>query len=90
MNAVVSSKIKLVTIEDQTIIMDVEGGKYYCCNRIGGLILEMLLKNATVSQIVATLQEKYNRPEAATKIDVDSFLRGLEGKSLCKIIPAGT
>ncbi len=87
-NAVYSRKENLIAADmnGETVMMDIETGKYYNLGRTGGAIWELLEKPMTLSEITDALLEKYDVDADTCRVQTSKFLdqgiaRGLFAKA---------
>jgi hypothetical protein len=83
MTYVFSDNLRIIRMKDQTIMMDLKHGKFYACNHVGGLILELLRIGDQFDSIVRRIEEQFSLPSCTVKADVQHFLESLVRRDLC-------
>lgn len=61
-------------IEGETVMMDVESGRYYALNAIGSRIWQDLAGPIDVEDLCRRLEDEYDAPPAVIRQDVLRFL----------------
>lgn len=72
-------------IDNETMVMDIEQGRYLVLNDIGSAIWELIAGSPdgiTVSAIIAGLEERFEAPAGTIASDVSTFLAGLDERRL--------
>ncbi|MGH7646508.1 MAG: PqqD family protein [Gemmatimonadaceae bacterium] len=69
---------------DQTVLLDVERGRYYTLNEVGGRIWSLVCAGTPFAEIVDRVCAEYDVPRERGEQDADTLLRELLGKSLLK------
>jgi hypothetical protein len=64
-------------IDGETVMMSIENGKYYGMDDIGSRIWELIEKPIKVSDLIATLLEKFDVDRETCERDVPKFLNEL-------------
>ena len=69
-------------LEDETVVLDLEGSRYLAINRTGTLLWPLLAQGATRAQLVETLTNEWEiEPRQATR-DIDEFCAQLDAEGL--------
>lgn len=79
--------VHTATQGDETVLLDVERGRYYTLNEVGGCIWSMVLDGASFGAIVDRVCAVYDVPRERGERDADVLLRELLGKSLLRAEP---
>ncbi len=82
---VYSSKVAHQTIDQETILIDFDTGAYYSIDGIGSLIWEMIVKGATLKQILDFILQHYAGKPEEIEAKVIQFLQALKDESLVVI-----
>jgi hypothetical protein len=77
------------TFVEETVVLNLETGKYHGLNVTGGRMLEALEREPDVATAAATLAEVYDRPVAEIEADLIEFCEGLLDRGLIEIDPPG-
>lgn len=63
--------------EGRTILMDLDGGRYYALEGVGGAVWEALAGGDTLEGVTARLAERYGKEAAEVRPEVEAFIRRL-------------
>lgn len=85
MRFTLSSNLRIVNLEEQSVIMDVKQGKYFACNRTGALIINSLRMRCELGEIIKSVQDRFGQPSDQIRNDVSSFLQQLVQNLLCHV-----
>jgi hypothetical protein len=66
----------------ETVVLNLQTGKYHGLNPIGGRMLEVLTASATVREAAAKLAAEYDRPVEEIEQDVRGFCADLLARGL--------
>jgi hypothetical protein len=69
----------------ETVILNLQTGKYHGVNPTGGRMLEILTRSDTVGDAVAKLAAEYGQPREQIALDVDEFCRDLLERGLIEL-----
>ena len=72
-------------MDGEKVMLNIEKGKYFGLNGIGGRIWELLEKPQTVWEVVAALLKEYDVEEKTCQQDVLTYLRKLYVQGLVAI-----
>ena len=72
-------------LDGEKVMLDIEKGKYFGLNNVGGQVWELLAQPHTVREILAALQEEYLVEEQECLADIQAFLSELYTRELIKI-----
>jgi len=70
------------TLEDETVVLDLQGSRYFAINATGTLLWPLLAQGATRAQLVEAVTQRWDVAEDAAARDVDAFCGGLEAEGL--------
>lgn len=70
------------TLEDETVVLDLQGSRYFAINATGTLLWPLLAQGATRAQLAAAVQERWDVGEDQAARDVDAFCADLEAEGL--------
>jgi hypothetical protein len=73
---------------NETVLLNLETGRYFGVNPTGGTMLEQLTAGGTVSDAAARLAEQYGRPHAEIEEDLVAFCADLESRGLLELRPS--
>jgi hypothetical protein len=73
----------------ETVVLNLESGKYHGLNPTGGHMLEVLERSDTIDAAAQQLAEEYNRPLDALRDDLCDFCRDLAGRGLIEVGSGG-
>jgi hypothetical protein len=62
---------------DETVLLDLEGGKYFALDEVGAAVWEALGRGQTINQIVDSLHELYDTTVPTLQHDVEQLVRAL-------------
>lgn len=66
----------------ETVVLNLLTGKYHGLDPIGGRLIELLPRAATLRAAALQLAQEYNRPAEEVEADVVEFCRDLEERGL--------
>lgn len=66
----------------ETVVLNLETGRYHGLNPVGGRMLEELERQETVEAAAAILAEEYGQPSEEVKRDLCQLCVDLEGRGL--------
>jgi hypothetical protein len=66
----------------ETVMLNLQTGKYHGLNPTAGRMLESLVESDTVSEAVEALAAEYDRPSAGVERDVQDLCRALLDRGL--------
>jgi hypothetical protein len=70
---------------NETVLLNLETGRYFGVNPSGGTMLEHLVAGGTVRQAAERLAEHYGRPYPEIEADLLAFCADLEGRGLLEL-----
>ena len=73
------------TFATETVILNLETGKYHGLNPSGGRMLDLLSQDRTVGEAA----KEYGNPVAEIKTDLTSFCSDLVARGLIELLPHG-
>ena len=79
LDSIVSRRADLVAtdIDDDKVFLDIESGKYFGMNRVGGFIWEMTEQSVSVRAICAGLMERFDIDESTCRTETLHFCQAL-------------
>src|SRR2546423_6178355 len=69
----------------ETVVLNLQTGKYHGLNPSGGRMLELLERSDTIDTAPPQLAEEYGRPLDALRDDLCDFCRDLLGRGLIAV-----
>jgi len=69
-------------LEDETIVLDLEGSRYLAINDTGTLLWPLLAQGATREQLVAAVTARWGIEAGQATRDVDAFCGALQDEGL--------
>jgi coenzyme PQQ biosynthesis protein PqqD len=66
----------------QWVLLDVDSGRYYAVDEVGGRIWDLCDGTRTVADIAAVISGEFDAPDDAVMKDVVAFVEELSGESL--------
>ena len=69
-------------LEDETIVLDLEGSRYLAINDTGTLLWPLLAEGATRSELIEALTTGWDIEESRATRDVDAFCGALDAEGL--------
>jgi hypothetical protein len=69
-------------LQDETIVLDLEGSRYLAINDTGTLLWPLLAAGATRAQLVAAVTARWDIEPGQAARDVDAFCRALDDEGL--------
>jgi phosphoribosylamine-glycine ligase len=69
----------------ETVVLNLDTGKYHGLNTTGGRMLEVLDRAATVRDAVRQLADEYGRPIEEIEVDVAEFCADLAERQLVRV-----
>jgi hypothetical protein len=66
----------------ETVVLNLQTGKYHGLNRTGGRMLELLEHEATVADAAAKIASEFGRPVAEVEADLHAFCSDLASRGL--------
>ena len=73
----------------ETVILNLETGRYHGVNATGARVLDTLDREQSVRAAVERLAREYERPEEELARDVADFCRDLQERGLIELHPNG-
>lgn len=69
----------VTNVDDTTVFLNLDTGKYFTTNNIGSYIWEMLLSNTyySINEVVSAIIETYDIDTNSARNDLDFFLKDL-------------
>ena len=71
----------------ETVILNLETGRYHSVNPTGAVMLETLDSAPTVAEAAERLAQRYERPLDEIESDLCAFCEGLLERNLLELIP---
>jgi hypothetical protein len=78
-------RVETASQGDQTVLLDVERGRYYTLNEVGGRIWSLVCAGTPFAEIVDRVCAEYDVSRERGEQDADTLLRELLGRSLLRI-----
>ena len=69
----------------ETVLLNLEAGRYHGVNPVGGRMLETLERSGTVAEAAAYLADEFARPRGEIERDVCAFCRDLHERGLIEL-----
>ena len=69
-------------IDDQTVLLNIEAGKYHGFNEVASLIWQIIETPTSIDTICGQLREKFEVSEHQCQSDLIAFLKGLKKSGL--------
>lgn len=73
----------------ETVVLNLETGKYHGLNRTGGRMLQVLESVGSLSEAATQLSNEYRRPREQVLADLEAFCRDLLARKLIEPKPPG-
>lgn len=73
------------TFVQETVILNLQTGKYHGLNPVGGRMLEVLQRTPTVHEAAAQLADEYQRPREEMEHDLCTFCDELLARGLIEL-----
>ena len=73
-------------LDDETVMMDIDRGRYYGLNNTGTRIWPLLAEPIAVGDLVEQLAKEFAVPLEQCEEEVGGFLRGLQGRGLLQVL----
>jgi hypothetical protein len=73
---------------NETVLLNLETGRYFGVNPSGGTMLEQLVAGGTVREAAGRLAEHYGRPYDEIQQDLLDFCADLESRGLLELRPS--
>lgn len=74
----------------ETVLLNLETGRYFGINPTGGRMLEELVKAQTVGDAAERLSDYYGRPRGEIDEDLQTFCDDLTSRGLLELHPSGS
>ena len=74
----------------ETVLLNLETGRYFGVNPSGGRMLEELVNAQTVEEAAQRLSEHYGRPRSEIDSDLQTFCADLTSRGLLELHPSGS
>ncbi|RPA66619.1 PqqD family protein [Cyclobacteriaceae bacterium YHN15] len=71
-------------LHDETVMMDIEQGKYFSLNPVATRIWDLLEKESSLEELVEELLSEFEVDEAQCRKDVSDYLQEMEKLRLIK------
>lgn len=69
----------------ETVVLNLDSGKYHGLNPVGGRMLELLDKNGSVREVANRLAAEFDRPQAEIDEDLAQFCADLAERGLIEL-----
>lgn len=69
-------------LEGETVVLDLEGSRYFSINTTGTLLWPLLAEGATRAQLVEAVTARWKVPATDARRDVDAFCAELDAAGL--------
>jgi hypothetical protein len=73
----------------ETVILNLESGKYHGLNPTAGRMLDLLVRTASIGEVAALLAAEFDRDVGETEADVCSLCQALLTRGLIELDDAG-
>ena len=73
----------------ETVVLNLETGKYHGLNSTAGRMLEALDRLGNVEDVVAVLSEEFRIPSETLRADVDEFCEEMTQRGLLELVSRG-
>ena len=73
----------------ETVVLNLETGKYHGLNSTAGRMLEALDRLGSVEDVVALLSEEFQVPSETLRADVHRFCEEMRERGLLELVPRG-
>lgn len=73
------------SVEDKTVLLDLDSGIYYSVNRVGGEIWERIQEPTRIRELRTMLIEEYDLSRERTEADLRAFLDSLADEGLVDV-----
>jgi hypothetical protein len=70
------------TLEDETVVLDLRGSRYFAINATGTLLWPLLAEGATMRQLVTAVRERWGVDDEQATQDVAAFCAALDAEGL--------
>lgn len=70
---------------DETVVLNLETGKYHGLNRTAGRMLEVLEQTAELATAAAVLAEEFEKPQSEIEADLGVFCREMVDRGLLEV-----
>ena len=77
------------TFATETVILNLETGKYHGLNLTGGRMLDLLSQDRSVAEVSRRLSEEFGRPADEVESDLTTFCSQLVARGLIELVPNG-
>jgi hypothetical protein len=74
---------------NETVLLNLESGRYFGVNPTGGRMLEELVNAGTVGEALERLSAHYGRPQDEIETDLQVFCDDLTSRGLLELRPSG-
>lgn len=80
-------RVRATTAREETVLLDVERGRYYALNEVGSRIWALVCEGAAFGEIVDRVCEEYDVARERGERDADLLIRQLLSASLVRCEP---
>lgn len=80
----VPKEVVVQKVGDETVLLNLDSGKYYGLDPVGTRMLELIRELAEPPVVVARLHEEYEAPEDTLQKDLTELLENLEANGLVR------
>jgi hypothetical protein len=70
------------TLEDETVVLDLQGSRYFAINDTGTLLWPLLAQGTTRTALIAAVTERWEVGDEQAARDVDAFCAELDAEGL--------
>ena len=82
----IPARVVFRDLEGESVLLDLESGRYYGLDEVGTLIWKMLREGASVAEIETGILEQYDTDRATVSRDVRRILDELAERSLIEFV----
>ena len=82
---VIPPRLRARTVGEETVILDLESGKYFSLNSVGGRVWELIQSGKSLKQICDVLIEQYDASREVLERDVLALASDLVEKKLVSV-----
>lgn len=78
----VSPDVLMQELEDEIVLLDLQGGRYFGLDEVGARAWQVLSETGDREQVVTTLLAEYDVDETTVRADVDALIQQLQEANL--------
>jgi hypothetical protein len=77
-----SQQLRISVHGDGAVILDIQGGHVFSCNKVGARILTLLQQDISLEQLTEKISSEFQEPADRVRTDLSNFIATLRAREL--------